>query len=137
MIAAGIEIFALPSCQRVPERTMSWSTASLYVMAGFYFLAGIMHFVKPAIYLKMMPPWIPYHRFMVYASGVVEIVLAVGLVIPACTSKAAWAVIALLIAVFPANVYMLTSRKFRISPVLLWMRLPLQLVLILWAYSHT
>lgn len=116
---------------------MALETISLYSMAVLYIFAGIMHFAKPRMYLRMMPPWVPYHRFMVYASGALEVVLGIALLLPAWTSIAAWAVIALLIAVFPANVYMLTSGKFRIAPVLLWIRLPLQLVLILWAYWHT
>lgn len=113
------------------------ATIGLYAMAALYVLAGILHFVKPRMYLRMMPPWIPYHRFMVYASGVVEIACGVLLLVPGWTSFAAWGIIGLLIAVFPANVYMLTSRKFKIAPALLWIRLPLQCVLILWAFYYT
>jgi uncharacterized membrane protein len=119
------------------ERMPPLATIGLYAMAVLYILAGILHFLKPRMYLRMMPPWIPYHRFMVYASGVVEIACGALLLWPEWTSFAAWGIIGLLIAVFPANVYMLTSRKFKIAPALLWVRLPLQCVLILWAFYYT
>lgn len=109
---------------------------SLYIMAGLYILAGVNHFVMPKFYMRIMPKYVPSHRVMVLVSGVAEIGLGALLLVPAYQSLAAWGVIALLIAVFPANVHHLTSRKPEDSPPawVLWLRLPMQGVLAWWAY---
>ena len=86
-----------------------------------------------------MPPYLPWHQFLVYFSGALEIVLAIGLLIPRLTSLSAWGLIALLIAVFPANVHMALHPDLfpEFNPTMLWLRLPLQFVLIAWVYwSH-
>lgn len=109
----------------------------LYGMAALYILAGVMHFVKPGGYLAMMPPYIPAHKAMVFWSGVTEVVLGLGLLFPATRSWAAIGIILLLIAVFPANVYMATADKFASLPRwLVWGRLPLQGFLIWWAWRY-
>lgn len=88
--------------------------------------------------MKAMPPYIPNHEEMVIISGIAEIILGVGLLFNQTQVLAAWGIILLLIAVFPANIYMATSGKFQKIPQwLLWLRLPLQLVLIAWAYYLT
>jgi uncharacterized membrane protein len=86
-----------------------------------------------------MPPYLPWHLELVYASGFFEIVLGILLLVPKKSSLAAWGLIALLIAVFPANVHMALNTALypAIDPVLLWLRLPLQGVLIAWAYLFT
>jgi len=106
-------------------------------MAVLYILAGINHFVMPQFYLRIMPRYIPFHRFMVIASGVAEIGLGVLLLLPEYKTWAAWGIIALLIAIFPANIHHLTSRKPGKGPTawVLWFRLPIQGLLIWWAYS--
>lgn len=114
---------------------------ALYVMGILYVLAGVNHFKNPKFYLKIMPPYIPAHKLMVDLSGIAEVVLGLGLMFPVTRSWAAIGVILLLIAVFPANIYMLTEklakRKFRKIPVgFLWFRLPLQLGLMYWAYLY-
>ncbi|MBI3395395.1 MAG: DoxX family protein [Spirochaetia bacterium] len=111
----------------------------LYVMAGLYVLAGIMHFLKPKFYLRIMPPFIPFHKAIVFVSGVVEVVLGAALFLPEYRSLAAWGVVALLIAVFPANIYHFTSggRGMKIPKWALAVRLPLQFVLIAWAWWYT
>ena len=83
----------------------------------------------------MMPSYVPWHLAMVQISGVAEIVLGVLLLVPAATIVAAWGLIALLVAVFPANLQMaLHPETFpEFSPRSLWLRLPLQGVLIAWA----
>ncbi len=108
----------------------------LYFMAALYMLAGFMHFYKPKFYLRIMPPYIPFHLALVYISGAIEILLGIFLLVPAFTSFAALGIIALLIAVFPANVYHLTSTKKGRGNArwVLYLRLPLQGVLIWWAY---
>ncbi|MBD2699507.1 DoxX family protein [Spirosoma sp. BT702] len=111
---------------------------SLYSQALIYIAAGTNHFINPKTYLSIMPPYIPAHALMVQLSGVAEVVLGIGLLFPQTRSLAAWGLILLLIAVFPANIYMVTSNRFRKFPLWLrWLRLPLQAVLIWWAYQYT
>ena len=112
---------------------------ALYAMAAFYTYAGVAHFRNPKFFLKIMPPWLPAHQFLVSASGVVEIACGVGLLFPQTRIWAAWGLIALLIIVFPVNLYMATSGKFspQIAEWFLWLRLPLQGVLIWWAWTYT
>ena len=109
------------------------------LMAAFYLLAGINHFRNPAFYLRMMPPYLPAHEALNYVSGGAEILLGLLLLVPRWTRRAAWGVIALLIAVFPANLHMaLHPEQFAdIRPLFLYLRLPAQLLLILWAYWYT
>jgi len=71
--------------------------------------AGANHFLKPVFYLKMMPPYVPWHAAMVYISGIAEVLGGVGLLIPSVRRAAAWGLVALLVAVFPANIYMATN----------------------------
>src|SRR5262245_50035921 len=77
----------------------------LWIMGVFYIVAGINHFVMPGGYLPMMPPYLPWHLFLVYLSGAAEAVLGVGVLIPRLRSISAWGIIALLIAIFPANIH--------------------------------
>jgi uncharacterized membrane protein len=104
-----------------------------------FILAGINHFLNTSFYLRMMPPRIPAHLFLVYLSGVCEILLGFLLLIPKFTRTAAWGLIALLVAVFPANIYMALNPNLfpEFSAAALYLRLPLQLVLIIWAYWFT
>lgn len=111
-------------------------------MALFYVGAGINHFVRPELYLRMMPPYLPLHEEAVLVSGVAEVMLGVALLIPRLRSLAAWGVIALLIAIFPANLHMALS-SIPVDPDgpptpswALWARLPFQAVLIGWAYLY-
>jgi uncharacterized membrane protein len=110
-----------------------------YLLAIFFVLAGANHFINAGFYLQMMPPYLPWHLFLVYLSGICEIVLGIMVLIPGLTSIAGWGLIALLIAVFPANIHMaLYPGLFpNISPVALWIRLPFQAVFIAWAYWST
>ena len=91
------------------------------------------------MYQRIIPPWVPRPALMNQLSGVAEIVLAILLVIPATRSLAAWGIIALLIAVFPANVYHLQQRGagMKIPLWVLWLRIPLQVVLIWLAWLFT
>jgi len=116
----------------------------LYVMGPGYVVAGILHFVVPELYVQIIPPILPAPLALVYLSGVAEIAVGVGLLIPRTRRYAAWATIALLVAIFPANVYMATSMVAieglgggDPSSTARWLRLPLQGVLILWAYWYT
>ena len=114
------------------------ASITLYFLAAFLIYAGIGHFRNAKFFLKIVPPWLPNPQFIVDASGVIEIICGLGLLFPQTRPWAAWATIALLIAIFPANIYMLTSGKFkRIPQWFLWLRLPLQGVLIWWAWLYT
>ena len=99
---------------------------------------GIMHFVDPEPFVRIVPPYLPKPLLLVYVSGVFEILGGLGL-LPKRTRRAAgWGLIALYIAVFPANLHMALNRipfgDAPADPVLLWGRLPLQLVFIGWAW---
>ena len=105
-------------------------------MAAFYVMAGANHFINPDFYKKIMPPWLPGHCSLIYISGVFEIVFGLLLLPEQTRRPAAWCIIALLVAVFPANIQMMMNYRHQQSPYL-WvaiLRLPLQLLLIGWAY---
>ena len=97
------------------------------------------HFLATGFYLRMMPAYVPWHAELVYLSGLAEIALGILVLIPTTSRLAAWGLIALLIAVFPANLQMAlhpdTFPEF--SATGLWGRLPLQAVLVAWAYRYT
>jgi len=109
------------------------------VFAVFLAGAGINHFLKPDFYLRMMPPYLPLHLVLVYLSGIAEVALGICLLIPRTSVVAAWGIIALLVAVFPANIQMAIRAEtfLEFSVAALWIRLPLQGVLIAWAYWYT
>jgi uncharacterized membrane protein len=111
----------------------------LYLMSLMYFAAGIYHFVNPKMYLRIMPSYLPFHLPLVYISGVCEILVAILLIPESTRSLGAWLTIALLVAVFPANIQMAVNFWQKKHPGL-WMavvRLPLQLLLIYWAWIYT
>lgn len=111
---------------------------ALYIMASIYILAGTLHFITPKTYLKIMPPYIPAHKTMVYLSGFFEILFGVTLLFESTQSYAAMGLILLLIAVLPANIYMAKRMKEKQSKNrwIAYVRLPLQFVLIYWAYIY-
>lgn len=109
-------------------------TVLLVLMAAFYVGAGVMHFVKPAFYLAMMPPRLPWPSALVAISGVAEIALGVAVLVPATRVYAAWGLIALLIAVFPANIYAAVAELPGRGG---YGRLPVQALLIAWAWWYT
>ncbi len=107
-------------------------------MAAFYGFAGIQHFRKPWFFLKITPPWVPKPETVNVIVGVAEVAIAIGLVIPATRSIAAWGTIALLIAVFPANWYHHQKARKKGKMVIgTLIRLPIQLLLIWWAWAYT
>ncbi|CAN1210910.1 hypothetical protein TUMEXPCC7403_11970 [Tumidithrix helvetica PCC 7403] len=110
-----------------------------YLLALFYVLAGANHFLNSGFYLKMMPPYLPLHLELIYLSGLFEIALGIMVLIPRLTNLAGWGLIALLFAVFPANIQMALHPEVfpEISAIALWIRLPLQFLLIAWAYWAT
>jgi uncharacterized membrane protein len=117
----------------------------LYLMAPAYVVAGVLHFVVPELYVQIVPPVFPAALALVYLSGLAEIAVGLGLLLPRTRRLAAWATVALLVAVFPANVYVATHGVVvdglpgggDPSELVRWGRLPLQGVLILWALWYT
>jgi uncharacterized membrane protein len=111
------------------------------VLAAIMLYAGVAHFRNPEPFAEIVPNYLPAHRELVLISGFFEILGGVGLLVPPTRRAAAWGLIALYLAVFPANVNMavhdvpINGRHF--APWLLWLRLPLQAVLIAWAYWYT
>lgn len=113
-------------------------TLSLYAMAGFYIYAGISHFRIPKFFLAITPPWVPYPGLVNQIIGLAEIFLGLALLYGPWRQTAAWGIIILLILVFPANVYHFNkARKKNKGVRMTAIRLPLQLVLLYWAFSFT
>ena len=110
----------------------------LYVMAVLYILAGINHFLRPRLYTKIIPPSFPNPNLLNKITGFLEIMLGVLLCFPLFSKFAAIGIIALLIAVFPANLYMYQNPKasFGLPKYLLLLRLPFQALLMVWAYLY-
>lgn len=116
----------------------------LWLMALFYIFAGYNHLANPAFYLAIMPPDLPNPEWLNVASGLAEIVLGVFLLEPRTRVYAAWGIIALLVAVFPANVYVATENiglpdgePGTGNAVLNMVRLPFQALFIVWAWWYT
>ena len=108
-------------------------------MALLYALAGVNHFIHPGGYVAIMPSWVPAKQLLVLLSGVIELLLAFFLLLPVTRAFAAWGIIVLLIAVFPANIQMMQNYARDNNP-LLWvtiLRLPVQGLLVWWAYRYT
>src|SRR5450432_1316762 len=113
-------------------------TISKWLLALFMVGAGTLHFITPDFYLNIMPPYLPLYLELVYLSGFCEIALGLLLLVPRLSRFAAWGIIALLIAVFPANIYLYQHQEILpATPIIHFLRLPLQGVFILWAYWHT
>jgi uncharacterized membrane protein len=103
------------------------------ICSVFFIFAGIMHFAKPKFFLAIMPPYLPFHKEAVWISGIAEILFGYNILLPDLQSASAWGLILLLVAVFPANIYMATADKFqKLSPIIRWGRLPMQALLIWW-----
>lgn len=111
------------------------------ILAIAIIFVGVTHFVIPEPYVKIMPPQLPYPLELVYISGFFEILGGIGLLVPPVSQPAAWGLIALFIAVFPANINMAVNQiKLENIPSDPWfhaIRLPFQAVLIAWAWWYT
>ena len=114
--------------------TAKAKTVARILFGLFFIVAGIMHFVIPQFYVRIVPPILPFKAAIVAISGIAEIALGALLIIPRTIGIAAWGLVALLIAVYPANIYMaLNADQFRdIAPsnTFHYIRLPLQFVMI-------
>ncbi len=112
---------------------------TILIMAYFYINVGVKHFIEPEWFLQIMPPSFPFHLASVYISGFFEVLFGFLLLIPKTRYYAAWGLIMLLIAVFPANIYLALTNgaAMDITPAVAWGRLPFQLVFIGLAYWHS
>lgn len=112
---------------------------SRYIIAAIFVLAGTLHFIKPGMYIRILPDYIPGHRLMVYLSGVAEILGGVGLHLDQTNTWAAWGIILLLIIFLTVHIDMPIENYrqqggFSFYFVVLLLRLALQFVLIYWVY---
>jgi len=116
-----------------------WRKLVLFGLAAFFINIGINHFVNPDFYLSIMPPAFPMHAEAVYVSGFFEVLGGICVLIPRLRKIAGWGLVALLVVVYPANIYMaITPEAFPDFPVaLLYVRLVFQFVFFYWAFSVT
>ena len=114
-------------------------TVVRFLFGASFIAAGVTHFTNEAFFTSIVPPYLPWPVAIVYVSGVAEIALGALLIVPASTALAGWGLIALLIAVFPANLHMAMNPGLypATSPTALLIRLPVQGVLIALAYWFT
>jgi len=108
-------------------------------MSMFYTYIGVKHFVDPEWFIKIMPPYLPYHLELVYLSGFFEIFFGIMLVFKKTRFWASWGIILLLIAVFPANIYLAQTNGDALGTTALiaWGRLPFQAIFIALAFWHS
>ena len=112
---------------------------SIIIMCIFYIGVGMKHFTNPMWFVKIVPPFLPYKLSLVYISGFFEILFGIMLLFPITRYVAAWGLILLLIAVFPANIYlaMTNGAALNTTPLIAWGRLPFQFLFIAIAYWHS
>ena len=116
----------------------SMARAGRWVFAALFVGSGVCHLVATDAFVRIMPPYLPLHRPLVIVSGLIEIALGILLLVPRVAWLAAWGLIALLVAVFPANIQLYRHQDLLpLPPLVHLLRLPLQGVLILWAYAYT
>mgnify|MGYP001290899530 FL=1 len=112
---------------------------SIIIMSIFYVGVGIKHFTNPMWFIKIVPPILPYKLSLVYISGFFEILFGILILFPTTRYIAAWGLIFLLIAVFPANIYLAITNgaALNTTPLVAWGRLPFQFIFIAIAYWHS
>lgn len=106
------------------------------ILGAVFIGAGALHFIRPAMYEAIVPDWLPAHRELVYASGVAEVAGGAAVLAERTARGGGWLLIATLLGVFPANVHMALNpdRYSSIPEPLLWIRLPLQALMIVWIH---
>ena len=117
---------------------INWHLTFLGIFCAFFIWAGISHFINPRFFFSITPPWVPYPKVINYVVGTIEIALGVIMWMDDYRKIAAWGTIALLIAVFPANIYhhqKARKKQKRVTSTMI--RLPVQILLIYWAYYYT
>jgi uncharacterized membrane protein len=113
-------------------------TLGRVILATLFIAAGIMHFIATSMYARIVPPILPNPWLLVQISGLCEVLGGLGLLFPSTQKLAAWGLVALLIAVLPANIYMAIDHAAwpKIPVWALWVRVPLQLPIIWWAWLY-
>ena len=112
---------------------------SLIVMGVFYISIGVSHFTSPIWYVQIVPPYLPYKLELVYISGLFEILFGGMLLFKKTRFLAGWGLILLLIAVYPANIYLAQTNgaAMNTTPLIAWGRLPVQFIFVGLAYWHS
>jgi len=107
-----------------------------YAFTLFFVSAGLNHFVNPEFYLRIIPPYLPAHDAINAISGAAEMIIGVMFAAPSTRRLGGWLAIALLVAVFPANIYLFMHQEIfpDVPPLAHLLRLPLQALFIAWAY---
>lgn len=110
----------------------------LYLMATIYIFGGVMHFIKPKIYLRIMPAYLPKPKSLVFISGIVEVILGICLCYSFTKNLAIWGIITMLGVFLLVHFYMLTGKKASagIPKWILILRIPFQFVLMYWAFGY-
>lgn len=120
----------------------AYKRALLWILSLSMIGVGVLHFANPAPFVRIVPDWLPAPEALVYVSGFFEVLGGVGVLLPATRRWAAWGLVALYVAVFPANIHM-AIHEIQLEPGgdmpvwAMWARLPLQVVLIAWAWWFT
>ncbi len=116
----------------------SFKIGTKYLFAAIFIFLGFNHFRDPGFYMRIMPPYLPWPSALHLTAGFFEVVLGVMLLTPRFQRLAAWGLIALLLAVYPANIHMAVNHdQYQLPMIFHWIRLPLQFVLIAWAWWYT
>lgn len=139
-VSSGRDIVPLKHIRSPKGQEMSCAKQiTRYIFGASFIAAGVNHFLNIPFYVSIMPPYLPWPLVLVYISGLAEIGLGGLLLFERWSMLAGWWLIALLIAVFPANIHMALHPELYAwaSPLGLWLRVPLQGVLIAWAYWYT
>jgi uncharacterized membrane protein len=106
-----------------------------WLLAAFFIAAGMNHFRMPAVYVPMIPPWLPWPYGLNAVAGAFEVLGGIGVLLPSLRRAAGWGLVALLVAVFPANLHVALMGRmpgYEFSSLTLWLRLPFQAVFIAW-----
>ena len=109
-----------------------------YLMAFMYIILGFFHFIKPKPYLHIMPPYIPFPKSMVFLSGLAEIILGIGLLFSFTKTFSIYGITLMLTIFFTVHIYMLQSKEASkgVPEWFLWLRFPIQFLLIWWALFY-
>jgi uncharacterized membrane protein len=136
LLVSVFAVVSLPLSRRFAFLRTTRDRAAVAMCVGFL-VTGVMHFTTVERFIAMMPPWVPWHRELVYVSGALEILGAMGLLVPATRRWAGYGLAALLVAVFPANLHIVLSgasvEGLPQGAWYYWLRLPFQFVFIAWA----
>jgi len=125
----------------VSGRDLDLRGAAATGLGALFFFTGLGHFIQTEPMAQMLPPWVPARVFLVYTTGILEFVIAVGFLIPKYRRLAGWAAAVILVVFFPANIYAAMNHVpmggHAWGPGYLLIRAPLQLMILLWVYCFT